>query len=169
MKLPLFAVALALLPAAILSAGMGTPITVGDGSIRLGPAKVLKAGEWDDVGAGLKKRRGAGSRIAAVAAAGPGVTSTPTASCDNGRNCSLTVVFRNAAASPEFVTVTVSSERAGKGVHIQSSVDWDDFSWGDTHGVISGAFQVVSAEFASGPTRTKLCAGAGCTITVSFP
>jgi len=168
MKLTLSMLALALLAAAVLSAGMGTPITVGDGSIRLGPAKVLRAGEWDDVGAGLKKRR-ASARIEAVSAAGPGATATPKASCDNGRNCALTVVFRNSGGSPEFVTVTVSSERAGKGVHIQSSVDWDDFTWGDSHGVISGAFQVVSAEFASGPTRTKLCSGAGCTITVSFP
>ena len=157
-----------LLGAVLFAATKGTPITVGDGSIHLRPGPVIHHLEWDSIGASVKKKRGGGNKIGSVNAVGKGVTGTPAAACDPSVNCTLTVLFREAGGSPEYVTLTVGSDAGTKGVHLSSSIPWTEFEWDEVHGVKNGEFKVVSAEFASGSKRTKLCTGADCQVTVDF-
>ena len=177
-RLSLVAAGLLILGALPIAAWMGnpipkgTPITVGDGSIHLKPGKVLNGGEWDTIGAGVKKKRGGGKKINSVTATGSGVTTTPTATCDPKANCTLTVTFRGIGESPEFATVTVASDAGTKGVHLASSIDWAQFAFGDDEGAKGGKYEVIAAEFTSGTTVTKLCSGnnsgSRCAVTVDW-
>jgi hypothetical protein len=168
------------IPAALLllAAGLArpqdnnTPVTVGDGSVRIGPASILHKNqrEWDDLGAGIKRqKRNAQNRIVSMQAAGTGAISTAAVPCPVKTNCTLTVVYQNGA---DFAVVTLSSERSGLGVVLSSSIPWDDFDWNGADGVASGAFRVVWAGVATGGTQRRLCRDTGssnsCRVTVNF-
>lgn len=172
MRLPLI-LALAALAAAsfvlqLSAQGGDTPVTVGDGSVRLAPKSALD-NEWDVLGAAARRKKGGSSRIVSVQASGTGAVSTSAVNCAPGQNCSVVVVFRG---PDDFAVVTLTSEKGGKGVVIANSIPWDDFTASGDALVRNAAYRVVWAGITAGSTITQLCRDSNtspsCSVRVNF-
>jgi hypothetical protein len=172
MRLPLILVLAALAAVSFViqvsAQGGDTPVTVGDGSVRLAPKSALDK-EWDVLGAAVRRKKGGSTRIVSVQASGAGAVSTNAVNCAPGRNCSLLVVFRG---PDDFAVVTISSERGGRGVTIANSIPWDDFSGSGDALVREAAYRVVWAGITAGSTITQLCRDSNtspsCSVQVNF-
>lgn len=149
----------------------GTPIIVGDGSIRIGPKSALDT-EFEDAGSGNKRSRGR-FRIRNVRAAGAGaINSANPIECPRGESCTLVVVYRASGSRSDFAVVTVTSDRRNRGLTIASSVPWDDFETDGENLAKKDPYRVVWAGFNVGNTSTQICrerngATPTCTITIN--